>query len=59
MKSIIFASALALGSKVAAQTYTLSGCHLHNSVEYCFLPDGSETPWTTYSESASPSTSVP
>lgn len=26
---------------------------------YCFLPDGSETPWTTYSESASPSTSVP
>ncbi|KAI7539055.1 putative ZIP zinc transporter [Hortaea werneckii] len=59
MKSIIFASALAFGSKVAAQTYTLSGCHLHNSVEYCFLPDGSETPWTTYSESATPSTSLP
>ncbi|KAI6790794.1 Zip-domain-containing protein [Hortaea werneckii] len=59
MRSIVFASALALGTQVAGQTYTLSGCHLHNSVEYCFLPDGSETPWTTYSESASPSTSVP
>ncbi|GAB1743923.1 hypothetical protein NU219Hw_g969t2 [Hortaea werneckii] len=55
----MIASALALGTKVAAQTYTLSGCHLHNSVEYCFLPDGSETPWTTYSDTATPSTSVP
>lgn len=26
---------------------------------YCFLPDGSETPWTTYSDTATPSTSVP
>ncbi|RMY55772.1 hypothetical protein D0863_13202 [Hortaea werneckii] len=59
MKSIVLASALAFGSKVAAQTYTLSGCHLHDSVEYCFLPDGSETPWTTYSETATPSTSLP
>ncbi|KZF23736.1 Zip-domain-containing protein [Xylona heveae TC161] len=33
---------------VQAQTFTLTGCHIHGDVEYCFLPNGSEVPWKTY-----------
>ncbi|RLL93675.1 hypothetical protein CFD26_103178 [Aspergillus turcosus] len=36
---------LALLGLVHAQTYT--GCHTHGSVEYCFGPDGKETPFPT------------
>ncbi|CZT52375.1 related to Fe2+/Zn2+ regulated transporter [Rhynchosporium secalis] len=31
---------------VAQTTYTLSGCHKHGGTEYCYLPNGSEVPFT-------------
>ncbi|GFF26536.1 putative ZIP zinc transporter [Aspergillus udagawae] len=41
-KALILLSLLGL---VHAQTYT--GCHTHGSTEYCFGPDGKETPFPT------------
>lgn len=29
-----------------AQTLTLTGCHTHGTEEYCYLPNGSEIPFT-------------
>ncbi|KIX01591.1 uncharacterized protein Z518_09317 [Rhinocladiella mackenziei CBS 650.93] len=40
--------ALALIDAVTAQT-TYTGCHNHSTVEYCYGPDGQETPLVTYS----------
>ncbi|CAL3972288.1 unnamed protein product [Diplocarpon coronariae] len=40
-----FVLASLLGCTIA-QTLTLSGCHFHDGQEYCFLPDGSEIPFT-------------
>lgn len=37
---------------VAQTTYT--GCHMHESVSYCFGTDGSETPMTTVMPSTTP-----
>ncbi|KAF2720953.1 ZIP zinc transporter [Polychaeton citri CBS 116435] len=41
-----------------AQTYTLTGCHAHGNVEFCYLPNGEETPWTTYSSAAATNVGV-
>ncbi|GFF57141.1 putative ZIP zinc transporter [Aspergillus udagawae] len=41
-KALLLLSLLGL---VHAQTYT--GCHTHGSTEYCFGPDGKETPFPT------------
>lgn len=43
---------------VAAQT-TYTGCHNHSNVEWCYGPDGAETPLATYALSSSTTANLP
>ncbi|KAF4150838.1 hypothetical protein CNMCM8927_005487 [Aspergillus lentulus] len=49
-KALLLLSLLGLAH---AQYVTYTGCHNHGSTEYCFGPDGKETPFPTPSPSAS------
>ncbi|KAK0115635.1 hypothetical protein ONS95_000094 [Cadophora gregata] len=41
---------------VAQTTFTLSGCHSHDGQEYCYLPNGSEVPFTRTGTTATATT---
>ncbi|PVH77314.1 Zip-domain-containing protein [Cadophora sp. DSE1049] len=43
---------------LAQSTFTLSGCHSHDGQEYCYLPNGSEVPFTRTGTTAA-ATTVP
>jgi len=53
--TVVIASVLLVG--VTAQT-SLSGCHAHGSVSYCYGPDGEETAVTTVAAVASTSSTL-
>ncbi|KAH7336592.1 zinc/iron transporter [Rhexocercosporidium sp. MPI-PUGE-AT-0058] len=48
---------------LAQSTFTLTGCHSHDGQEYCYLPNGSEVPFTrtrtTAAVTAAPKTTAP
>jgi solute carrier family 39 (zinc transporter), member 1/2/3 len=49
-KALLLLSLLGLAH---AQYVTYTGCHNHGSTEYCFGPNGKETPFPTLTPSAS------
>lgn len=42
----LFCVALIASTTDAQTTFTLSGCHVHDGTEYCYLPNGPEVPFT-------------
>ncbi|KAH1482578.1 hypothetical protein KXW28_006403 [Aspergillus fumigatus] len=52
-KALLLLSLLGGLGLAHAQYVTYTGCHNHGSTEYCFGPDGKETPFPTPTESAS------